>query len=203
MKFFLIVLFAFVFSCTSKNSLPPGIEVTEVKSETGQLERFERRKSDFSKEGLYQKLGTDGKLIVEAHYVNNVLQGERKYYYTNGQVESSEMFTGGANDGAYKKYTETGALALEQQFVKGVMEGWSIAYYPNGAILEKVMIKDNDENGPFFEYHENGKIKTEGTYIPGESGGLEQGELKEYDENGNLVRVANCVGGVCATVSGK
>jgi len=177
----------------------PQIETVETKDEQGRIERFERRKKDFAKEGLYQKLQADGKLLQEAHYVNDSLDGEFKYFYASGQPESVERYTRGVLNGKYESYYENGQLHVEQTYVNGALQGLSTAYYPNGNLKEKVTLKDNDENGPFKEYYENGVLKTEGQYAPGEEMPLEQGELKEYDEQGQLVRIANCTNGVCLT----
>ena len=49
--------------------------------------------------------------------------------------------------------------------------------------------KNNQENGPFKEYFQNGNLKFEGTY---EGGDYEVGELKKYDESGNLIAKMNC-----------
>lgn len=175
------------------------VETVEHRNERGQMERFERRKKDFAKEGLYQRFSSDGGLLEEAHYRNDTLDGERKYFYPGGKPESTEQYQKGVYHGKYRKFYENGTLQLEQEFVNGVLEGLSIAYYPSGVVKEKVMLRDNAENGPFTEYYENGVLKAEGSYIPGEDLPLEQGELKEYDETGQLVRIADCQSGICRT----
>ena len=188
------VLFCLAYSCVNS-----PVEKVEHRNEQGQLERFERRKKDFAKEGLYQRFSENGALLEEAHYTNDSLDGERKYFYPNGKVESVERYAKGVYHGKYQKYYDTGALQLEQEFVNGALEGLSIAYYPNGAVKEKVTLRNNEENGPFTEYYENGALKAEGRYIPGEDLPLEQGELKEYDETGQLIRIADCQSGICRT----
>ncbi len=176
------------------------IETVEVRDDEGRLERFERNKKDFAKEGLYQKFSAEEKLLEEAHYHLNVLEGEKKYFYPNGKVESIEVYKNGQLDGKFRKLFENGSIQLEQDFVNGAMQGFSIRYYPNGVVEERVTMVDNEEKGPFQEYYENGALKTEGFYAPSETeSALEQGELKEYDENGVLVRIADCVDGRCTT----
>ncbi|MCY7329984.1 MAG: toxin-antitoxin system YwqK family antitoxin [Saprospiraceae bacterium] len=189
---------ALFFACTGSN-----IETVETKDEQGRLERYERRKKDFAKAGLYQKFHPDGKVYKEARYTNDTLDGECKYFRPNGSLESVEHYTHGVLDGKYASYYENKQVQVEQTYVNGALQGLSTAYYPNGKVKEKVMLRDNDENGPFTEYYENGQLKAEGQYTPGEDGPLEQGELKEYDEQGQLVRVANCVSGVCTTKEKK
>lgn len=174
-------------------------ETVENRSANGQVERYQRRKHDFAKEGQYQRFSAEGKLLEEAHYVNDTLEGERKYFFPNGTLESVEYYRRGKNHGKYQKFYENGRLNIEQDFADGAMQGFSLAYYPNGVLKEKVTIVDSEENGPFQEYWENGNLKAEGAYKPGEEESAEQGELKEYDENGQLIRIADCNMGVCLT----
>ena len=59
---------------------------------------------------------------------------------------------------------------------------------------------NNTESGPFTEYWPNGNLMTEGVYMEIEEGeSAENGELKEYDESGRLIRIAECENGVCRT----
>ena len=176
-----------------------SVEKVEDRNERGQLERFERRKKDFAKEGLYQRFDEKGVLLEEAHYKNDTLDGERKYFYPSGALESIEHYSNGIYHGKYLKYYDSGTLQVEQEFVSGALEGWSTAYYPNGVVKEKVTLVHNEENGPFTEFYENGQKKAEGRYVPGEDFPMEQGELKEYDETGQLVRIADCQSGICKT----
>lgn len=177
-----------------------AIETVESRDAEGRLEKYQRRKKDFAKEGLYQRFGPNGALLEEARFANDSLNGERKFFYPGGAPESIEHYRHGVIDGKYQKFYENGKLQIEQTFVNGAMQGLSIKYYANGAVEEKVTIRDNLENGPFTEYYDNGNLKAEGFYAPQEDGEpAEQGELKEYDQNGQLVRIAECAGGVCRT----
>ena len=177
-----------------------SVETVEMHDDTGRLERFQRNKKDLGKEGLYQRFTADGKLEVEAQYRQNMLQGEKKYFYPSGQLQVLENYQNDQLHGPYRKYYEDGTLKIEQNFVSGLMQGQSIRYYPNGKVEERVTMKDSEELGPFQEYYENGNLKAEGTYTPvADESAVEQGELKEYDENGQLVRIADCSDGRCIT----
>lgn len=190
---FLFVIQAF---CT-----PNPIETTETKNDRGQLERWQRRKDNHLKEGLFQRFTPEGVLLEEAHFVADSLDGERKYFSSKGTLESIEHYQNNQIHGKFQAFYEDGKLKIEQDFVHGALNGFSIRYYPNGKVQEKVQLKDNVENGPFTEYYENGNLKTEGVYAPDKDGeeGLEQGELKEYNESGQLLRIADCKDGICLT----
>ncbi len=175
-------------------------ETVENRTDSGQLERFERLKTNFAKDGLYQKFYANDTLAEEAHYLNDTLDGEQKFFLETGRLEVVRNFKHGSFEGPYKQYTPDGKLIIEQLYAHNALNGWSLKYYPNGQLQEKVMLKENEENGPFTEYYDNGKLKAEGMYSPAEDAPLEQGELKEYDSTGVLIRTANCVDGVCRTV---
>ncbi len=174
----------------------PNMETVENRDANGRLERFQRRKKDFAKEGLYQRFHEDGHLIEEAHYVNDSLDGERKFFYPNGAVESIEHYRRGIIHGPYQKFYESGQLEIEQAYVDGVLQGLSTAWYKNGVVKEKVTLRDNEENGPFTEWFENGRLKAEGNYVDGDN---EDGTLKLYDTLGQLERILECQRGVCHT----
>lgn len=189
LPFLLLFLFA---SCSN-------LETVENTDENGIRIRYERRKNDFAKEGLYQRYDAQGKLVEEATYANDSLHGERKLFYPNSKLDVLETYRNGVFHGDYRKYYENGTLHIEQTYSNGAMQGFSLGYHENGALAEKVTMVNNEENGPFTEYYENGKIMAEGTYLPYDGEALEDGELKEYDENGALIRVADCKRGVCLT----
>jgi antitoxin component YwqK of YwqJK toxin-antitoxin module len=189
------ILLIFLASCAQD-----PLETLEQKNDRGHLERFQRRKDNQKREGLYQRYAADGILLEEAHYLADSLHGERKYFSATGQLESIERYQNNRIHGKFQTFYPDGKIKIEQDFVDGALNGYSIRYYPNGQIEEKVLLKNNVEDGPFTEYHGNGQLKTEGTYVANEDGdGLEHGELKEYDESGQLIRIADCQNGICLT----
>jgi antitoxin component YwqK of YwqJK toxin-antitoxin module len=173
-------------------------ETVDTRNDQGQRVRYERNKKDFSKNGKFERFYEDGKLLEVSFYENDTLHGERRFFFPNGNLESMEHYRHGVLHGVYRKYYETGSVYLEQEFVDGAMQGSSKRYYSDGTVEEIVTIRNNEENGPFQEFYPNGKIKAEGTYIY-EDEALEQGELREYDERGTLVRIADCERGLCRT----
>ncbi|MBK8192298.1 MAG: hypothetical protein IPK76_03580 [Lewinellaceae bacterium] len=103
------------------------------------MERFERRKTDFAKAGLYQRFHQDGHLVEEAHFVNDTLHGERKFFFPNGKVERIEHHQHGVMHGKYEQFYESGQLQLAQEFVNGVLEGISTAWFPNGQKKKRLL----------------------------------------------------------------
>ena len=58
-----LLLFVYQAFCT-----PNPIETTEAKNDRSQLERWQRRKDNFAKEGLFQRFSPEGVLLEEANY---------------------------------------------------------------------------------------------------------------------------------------
>ena len=187
--FFLLVFTSF-FACQNT-------ETIENKDDSGVLtERFSRLKGTEIKHGKYQSFYPGGQIFEESNYVKDSLDGVRTLYYENGKVQSIEQLQNGKYIGKYQKFSETGQLILEGDYVDNEMSGIWKGFYDTGELKEEVTFAHNEENGAFKEYHKNGKLMTEGAY---QNGDREQGELKKYDENGELAEVMLCDYGVCMT----
>ncbi len=189
-----ILIFALALSligCTGKT------ETVEVKNDAGVVtEVYTRNKKDFGKEGTYKAYDDQGKLMEEANYKADKLDGTRTLYYENGAVQSTENYKDGEFAGEFISYDTAGNKSLVGNYVNNEMTGEWQRFYPNGQLMEKVMFEGNEENGPFIEYYADGKLKAEGTYKGGDQ---ENGELLLYDKNGELERKMNCDLGRCVT----
>lgn len=188
---FLALAILVLVSCKKKT------ETVETTDEAGNKIRYERRLNDYAKEGSFLKFDPNGKKLEEAHYTNDTLDGLRILYSETGDTQIVESYKKGAFNGEYRVFHENGKLKLVGIYNNNQMTGKWQGYYDNGALKEEVLFVDNQENGPFIEYHPNGKLKAEGNYLNGD---FEQGELKLYDEAGNLYRRMECDKGVCKTV---
>ena len=190
LSFLLLITAVCLSACSSK------LETVESTDEYGYIVKYTRSKDDFAKQGLYTRLGKDGKKMEEANYVNDTLHGPRTLFYPNGQAEIIEQYHKGQFAGIFKTFHESGKIKLEGEYINGVMQGQWKGYYESGQLKETVQFESNEENGPFVEYYDNGNLKAEGAYLNGDN---EHGELKLYDENGQLNKKMNCKMGVCRT----
>jgi antitoxin component YwqK of YwqJK toxin-antitoxin module len=192
MRLFLVVCLAALLRACDRE-----IETVTVRNDYGEIERYERRKKDYARHGVYRRFDAQGRLREEAYYANDTLHGVRTLYYLNGRPEQVEHYERGVHHGPVVFYHENGRKHLEQTFVNGVLEGISWRWYPNGVLREKVTLRDNEENGPFVEWYENGNLKAEGTYLEGDN---EHDTLRLYDVNGQLERLLWCQKGRCQTL---
>jgi len=190
-----ILFFATLISLTA-SGCKSNVETVENTDAAGYTERYERRKADYAKEGKYVKLDPRGKLLEEAQYTNDTLDGYRILYYESGDTQIVEKYDMGTFSGFYKVFHPNGQKKLVGQYQNDKMTGKWRAYYENGQLKEVVTFRNNNENGPFVEYYPNGNLKAEGTYLNGD---FEHGELKLYDENGNHSKTMMCNRGKCET----
>jgi antitoxin component YwqK of YwqJK toxin-antitoxin module len=197
------VLTSLLFFVSILMSCESPIEEIVTKDDEGNIEsKYTIRKKDGQKHGFYT-LYYDSKLSEEGVFADNKQEGFRTIFYPNGKVQVEEVYSNN-NLISKKDYYESGNLKSEGQYDEAVtMSGEWKYYYENGKLKESVHFKSSVEDGAFKEYYENGNLKTEGTFIPVNFGveteGLEQGELKEYNERGELIRKKECEAGRCKT----
>ncbi len=196
MRFFIFSCFTILFLAACSN-----FETVEKKDDSGKVtERFTINKKTKKKEGEYLAFYPNGQKMEESFYLNDSLNGERKLYHENGQLESITTHANGMFEGKYQKFDENGKMLNEGQYMNNEMSGTWKKWYDSGELAEEVTFAVNLENGPFKEFYKNGKLKTEGVYVQGDN---EQGELKIYDENGELRQKMYCEFGICAETWSK
>jgi antitoxin component YwqK of YwqJK toxin-antitoxin module len=187
-----ILFFALIALFSACNNLE---KATETDS-NGMKSEFYRDAKTKLKEGDFTRFYPSGAKFEEAHYSKDSLDGERKTFYENGKIQTLERYKNGQYEGVFKSYYDDGSLQQEGQYVKNEMSGELKTYYKGGQVKEIVMMAHNLENGPFKEFYENGKIKAEGFYRNGDT---ENGELREYNSNGELTKIKQCDEGICRT----
>lgn len=178
------------------------LETVETTDEDGYQIQYTRSKTDYAKQGKYISYFPDGTVYEEAEYLNDTLHGSRKLYYENGKLSVVENYKRGKFISPFLKYFESGEVQIEGSYENNKASGIWKRYYKNGQLMEVVNLRDNEEYGPFEEYYENGKKKAEGEYAgTDEDTGkpLEQGVLKLYNEQGELIKEMNCNRGTCLT----
>jgi len=182
---FIFCLTLFVFSSCKKD-----IKTVVKKDDAGNvIAEYQVRTKDEAKQGSYVGFYEDGKKFEESNYADNVLNGLRTIYYRSGKVKIKENHTRGTFAGPYVMFHENGNKKEEGSYSNDAMNGKWKFYREDGSLKEVINFFENEENGPFVEYHPNGKISAEGTYKEGSN---EVGELKKFDETGQLIEKMNC-----------
>lgn len=140
---------------------------------------------DGMKNGEGKEYDEDGNLIGIHDYRNNVLinfqeinrydenglkQGVWRNYYTNGKIETEQIFKDGMINGYLKKFSKVGELLEAIKYEEGIM-------IDSNYIDKKTA---NIKN----EYFDDGIIKYSGAFIGNKPVGIH----REFDENGRVNR---------------
>lgn len=189
---FILFLSFTILSCTADTTT-----IVQKDKDDRVLEKISIDTKTKKKQGLYQRFYPSGNLAEEAFYDRDSLNGTRKFYYESGSLEQEQNYLSGIFQGPFRSFYINGKTNVEGNYVNNEMDGVWKRYYDTGELKEEVNFVNNDENGPFKEYFKNGKLKTEGTYVNGPN---EQGELKEYNEEGELIKIMSCNSGICNTI---
>lgn len=160
------------------------------------VERFDRRKDNLTRHGKYESYYPNGQVKEICFFANDTLHGQRTFFFENGVTDFIENYDHGSFEGVFQKFYPSGQLSNEGTYHQNKMSGVWKRWYESGELWEAVHFEDNNENGPYKIYHKNGQVAIEGTFIWGEN---DHGEVRKYDDNGQLTDRMFCHWGVCAT----
>jgi antitoxin component YwqK of YwqJK toxin-antitoxin module len=182
--------------------------VTET-TENGFRETFQINKKTRARDGQYEKFRPDGTLLQRCTFRDGLLNGKLTLFYASGKPMQEETYRDDKLEGTVYAWYESGVLESEEPYVNSRHEGVLKRYYENGQLKVSMTMANGVENGPVKRYWPNGQLQEEGTFQIGvhSKTGLSNenfdekwhGERKQYDENGQLVRVQNCEYGFCNT----
>ena len=112
--------------------------------------------------------------------------GETCFDTRPGRIGSSYSKNGAGDlDGPMVESYPDGTPKMIVAYRDDKREGKSSFFYPDGSI-QSVMYYQNDKlNGSVQHFHPNGALESDMTYCNGET----CGEERDYDEQGNLVRI--------------
>ncbi len=145
----------------------------------------------------------NGNLIANIDYCKGELNGFSLYYHANGNLWKRVPFNKNQIHGVFEIYLDNGNLLQTSEYVNGIKHGPSIRYWTNGTIAAKETYTQGLLNEGLY-YHLSGDLVSsikEGNGLRAVFGkdfvcelhehrkGLEEGEIKFYDRNGNLVQL--------------
>jgi len=190
---------------------------------TGQVaEREERRAGELH--GPSKSWFANGKLKSEANYVKGEAEGRMTFYHPNGNKEIEGDVVNGVRDGTWYYFNADGSIQVQVLYAKGQVvkerkeNGTFKEYFDDERPKSEVTYKKGKREGKFIEWHDNGKWvmkaskpdeamglpsdmervlegqtkKREGAYVNDQL----DGEVREYDEKGKLLKSTKYVGGV-------
>jgi antitoxin component YwqK of YwqJK toxin-antitoxin module len=124
----------------------------------------------------------NGQLNEEENYQNGRLNGIRKVYLENGSLKEEGKYENGKENGMFAFYNENGTKEQESIYLNGIKNGKEVLFYKNGKIKAEYSLQDTVKNGTFISYFESGKKELESVLKNGKTDGI----VKKYYENGKL-----------------
>jgi len=184
---------------TLKNGKPDGY--WKSYNENGTI-RSEGNRVNFELDSLWKFYNQDGKLLLDIQYRSGRKNGIKTTYLDKETVR--ENFRDDVKEGYTRYYFPNGKLKQEIPFTKGLEQGFGKEYandgtiitlteYKRGFIVDRLRINRKDgygrKQGRWCTFYDRGSLKSETTYKDDRKNGY----LKEYAENGDLLRISKYV----------
>lgn len=161
-------------------------------------------------DGLNRAWNEDGMLIAEIPYSKGELQGEALYYHNNGKLWKTVPFEKGLQNGTQKIFLENGLLFQTTEYREGSKEGLSIRYWDKSQLAYQEKYEQGllsqatyfDPNGNRVAEISQGKGnraifgKKELQELQEFKNGVQDGEVRVFDETERLIRVYHVKNGL-------
>ena len=135
---------------------------TEVKFDKG---RFYYDDKLFT--GIGITMWNEKQLKTEISFKNGRIDGVKRSYHENGNLESQMFWKEGKGHGEIKVYSQSGQLLEEGAYKNGQMDGIWKEYFESGKLKAEMSYTDGKLDGVVKEYDETGKLKSQVTYKEG------------------------------------
>ncbi|MEL4471587.1 hypothetical protein [Shewanella algae] len=141
------------------------------------------------KQGLRQRLGRSGKLLLEENYLADQLDGQSRYFYASGQLKKLAQFKQGKQDGQQLYFHENGQLSSlydyqAYQDKEGrwyeILQGQVLRYSEQGQLLEVQQYRDARAEGRWYRFDKQGQLER----LQNFSQGLGQGMQASFSPHG-------------------
>jgi antitoxin component YwqK of YwqJK toxin-antitoxin module len=169
--------------------------------ETGKI-KSEGNRANFELDSLWKFYNENGKLLVEINYKSGKKNGIKTTLLDKETVK--ENFQDDIKEGYTRYYYPDGKLKQEIPYVKGLEQGFgkefgsdgtiiTLTEYKRGFIVDRLRINRKDGNGRkqgrWCTFYERGNLKSEVTFRDDKKNGY----LKEYAENGDLLKISKYI----------
>ncbi|MBL0356003.1 MAG: tetratricopeptide repeat protein [Chitinophagaceae bacterium] len=123
-----------------------------------------------------QMKGASGKVVAyykngiksaEMDFLDNDVQGVRKFYFTTGKIYIDGTREFGYDNGVKKVYYPTGNIMKEENWILGNFHGKRKIYYPNGKTEKEENYYNDDLHGTCRYFDMQGKLKQTRVYFYG------------------------------------
>ena len=176
-KILLVFFVVFSFLLTSCNEKTDAVRAYY---ENGNI-KSELRYKDGKLNGECKWFYSNGKPEMMVHYDMNVLNGEAMRWYENGNEEARFYFKDNQYDSIFESYNVSGILVKKENYKDGVLNGLTYQWYSNGKPFLEGEYLDGMMHGAWIMYYENGSISSNAMYDKG------TGTQRGYAPNGGYL----------------
>jgi antitoxin component YwqK of YwqJK toxin-antitoxin module len=162
------------------------------------------KKWERQKQGKWEFFDADGRLIRFENYRDNLLNGESKVFYSNGQVSHEMVYLNDKMNGPFTEYTVEGKVSKKGSYKNGIYDGNIVVNYDSGNKKEEGKFVNGVRDGGWNFYLETGlpeltiwfkndkiekKHYANGTFQTYYDSGIPQSEYtyKNYNKEGAFV----------------
>lgn len=118
--------------------------------------------------------------IYTVQHGTKIREGVSITYHPNGKVAVEAPYVNGKLDGVYRSYFENGKTWQTVGYKADIEEGISTTYFENGSKKSKEVYRSGILHGDVEEFYDSGKLRRKLPYLFGSLNGV----AKIYDEFG-------------------
>jgi antitoxin component YwqK of YwqJK toxin-antitoxin module len=155
----------------------------------GQAPAKNQRDDAGKRQGYWEAVDRNGKLVYSGYFKDDKPAGEMKRYHPSGGVRAVMVYDVGGENARTKFFWQNGALAAEGNYIGtrrdsvwtyysyynkkvsykatytgGMRNGVSQSFYPDEVLAEEISWSNDKKDGPWKQYFDNGKLKLTGEY---------------------------------------
>ena len=124
----------------------------------------------------------NGKKASEGRYIDQLKDGEWRYYSDRDVLIKVENYSVGKRNGLWQTYSPEGVLLEECGYLNDKRDGLFKTYYLNGNVSLEENYVAGKTNGKSTAYYPNKNVSMTGNY----HNGVREGEWNAYDVNGKI-----------------
>jgi len=139
------------------------------------------------KDSIWKNYNAEGYLLSMEYFELNRLNGERRVYYIQNQVETGEIkcasietYKDSILEGPYSQYLSSGVKVQEGNYLDGTKNGVWKSYYPSGSLETIIKYRKGKAYGYSYAYDEEGSEIYRVYWLDGEK--LSKEDLAKYLE---------------------
>jgi antitoxin component YwqK of YwqJK toxin-antitoxin module len=131
------------------------------------------------KHGKHVYFNRQGDTVLLEYYKNDILNGVKRAFYSNGKIHRHITYTNGIQNGPFYSFNREGKLLEKLNYSLGKKDGTFTYYFDDGTLLKTESWSKDVKNGSFTTYYYQGFVQSLENYKKG----IKEGWFEEYFPN--------------------